>query len=64
VLRVGFVIMRGTCNNLLISLSCIGSVSAAAFAAEQYFDRIRVFERRETAGGTWYELPFLFKNLA
>jgi cation diffusion facilitator CzcD-associated flavoprotein CzcO len=38
---------------LLTRLSCIGSVTATAFEAEQYFDRIRVFERRETAGGTW-----------
>ena len=38
---------------LLTRFPCIGSVTAAAFAAEQYFDRIRVFERRETAGGTW-----------
>ena len=54
--------MRG--NILLTRLSGIGSVTAAAFAAEQYFDRIRVFERRETAGGTWYELPLLLKILA
>lgn len=30
-----------------------GSITAAALKAENYFDRIRVFERRETAGGTW-----------
>ncbi|EGX92605.1 dimethylaniline monooxygenase, putative [Cordyceps militaris CM01] len=43
-------------------LSCIaarlifphtGAVAAAALKAENYFDHIRVFERRETAGGTW-----------
>ena len=48
---------------LLTNLSGIGSVTAAAFAAEQYFDKIRVFERRETAGGTWYELLFLVSNI-
>ena len=31
----------------------IGAVTASAFEAEKYFDVIRVFERRETAGGTW-----------
>lgn len=31
-----------------------GAVAAAALKAENYFDHIRVFERRETAGGTWY----------
>lgn len=30
-----------------------GAVTAAAFKAENYYDRIRVFERRETPGGTW-----------
>ncbi|TAQ89302.1 hypothetical protein B7494_g2385 [Chlorociboria aeruginascens] len=29
------------------------AITAAAFKAESYYDRIRVFERRETAGGTW-----------
>jgi cation diffusion facilitator CzcD-associated flavoprotein CzcO len=32
----------------------VGAITAAAFAAEKYFDRIQVFERRESAGGTWY----------
>jgi uncharacterized NAD(P)/FAD-binding protein YdhS len=32
----------------------IGAITAAAFAAEKYFERIQVFERRESAGGTWY----------
>lgn len=31
-----------------------GAITAAALKAENYFERIRVFERRETAGGTWY----------
>ena len=35
-------------NNLVI-----GAVTAAAFVAEKNFDRIQVFERRESAGGTW-----------
>lgn len=38
-----------------------GAVTAAAFAAEKYFERIRVFERRESAGGTWY---FCIYNLS
>jgi hypothetical protein len=32
----------------------IGAAAAAAFASEEYFEKIRVFERRESAGGTWY----------
>lgn len=32
----------------------IGAITAAAFAAEKYFERIQIFERRECAGGTWY----------
>jgi cation diffusion facilitator CzcD-associated flavoprotein CzcO len=32
----------------------IGAVTAAAFVAEKYFEQIQVFERRESAGGTWY----------
>lgn len=31
-----------------------GAITAAAFKAEKYFDRIQIFERRESAGGTWY----------
>lgn len=31
-----------------------GAIAASAISAENYFERIRVFERRETAGGTWY----------
>ncbi|KAJ6781221.1 hypothetical protein PWT90_08753 [Aphanocladium album] len=30
-----------------------GAIAAAALKSENYFERIRVFERRETAGGTW-----------
>ncbi|ETS80858.1 hypothetical protein PFICI_08387 [Pestalotiopsis fici W106-1] len=30
-----------------------GAVTAAALKAENYFDKITVFERREKAGGTW-----------
>lgn len=30
-----------------------GAVTAAALKAEEVFDVIRVFERREAAGGTW-----------
>ncbi|KAM3421929.1 Thiol-specific monooxygenase [Cercospora zeina] len=32
---------------------CTGAATAAALQAEDYFDMIKVFERRETAGGTW-----------
>lgn len=32
----------------------IGAVTAAAFLAEDFFEKIKVFERRESAGGTWY----------
>ncbi|OAA66186.1 Flavin monooxygenase-like protein [Cordyceps fumosorosea ARSEF 2679] len=34
-----------------------GAIAAAALKAENYFERIRVFERRETAGGTWIHDP-------
>ncbi|KKA23327.1 Dimethylaniline monooxygenase [Rasamsonia emersonii CBS 393.64] len=37
----------------IIGAGAAGAAAAAAFAAEKYFDRIRVFERRETPGGTW-----------
>jgi cation diffusion facilitator CzcD-associated flavoprotein CzcO len=31
-----------------------GAVAAAALSSEGSFELIRVFERRETAGGTWF----------
>lgn len=31
-----------------------GAAAAAALKAEDYYETIRVFERRECAGGTWY----------
>jgi cation diffusion facilitator CzcD-associated flavoprotein CzcO len=34
-------------------IEIIGSVAAAALKSENYFQKIRVFERRETAGGAW-----------
>jgi hypothetical protein len=37
-----------------VHVCIIGAITAAAFAAEEYFERIQVFERRESAGGTWY----------
>ncbi|KAJ6014895.1 hypothetical protein N7540_009486 [Penicillium herquei] len=37
----------------IIGAGASGAITASALAAEEYFDRIRVFERRETAGGTW-----------
>ena len=30
-----------------------GAITAAAFVAERYFNRVQVYERRESAGGTW-----------
>ncbi|CZT05624.1 related to flavin-containing monooxygenase [Rhynchosporium graminicola] len=37
----------------IIGAGAAGAITAAAFAAEKYFDTIQVFERRESAGGTW-----------
>ncbi|PWY92218.1 FAD/NAD(P)-binding domain-containing protein [Aspergillus heteromorphus CBS 117.55] len=37
----------------IIGAGASGAITASALAAEKSFDRIRVFERRETAGGTW-----------
>ncbi|KAL2880600.1 hypothetical protein SGCOL_003973 [Colletotrichum sp. CLE4] len=37
----------------IIGAGAAGAVTAAAFKAEDYFEKIRVFERRESAGGTW-----------
>ncbi|RFU25906.1 hypothetical protein B7463_g10431, partial [Scytalidium lignicola] len=41
----------------IIGAGAAGAVTTAAFKAENYFDRIRVFERRETPGGTWIYDP-------
>ncbi|CAI0647067.1 unnamed protein product [Colletotrichum noveboracense] len=38
----------------IIGAGAAGAVTAAAFKAEDYFEKIRVYERRESAGGTWY----------
>lgn len=38
---------------LLTNCNLTGAAAAAALAAEKCFSRIRVFERRETPGGTW-----------
>ncbi|GKT47397.1 thiol-specific monooxygenase [Colletotrichum spaethianum] len=40
----------------IIGAGAAGAVTAAAFKAENYFERIQVFERRESAGGTWYSV--------
>jgi cation diffusion facilitator CzcD-associated flavoprotein CzcO len=47
-------------HHILVGINnhIIGAITAAAFTAEKYFDRIQVFERRESAGGTWYFEPF------
>ncbi|KAG5657756.1 hypothetical protein KAF25_007789 [Fusarium avenaceum] len=37
----------------IIGAGAAGAIAAAALKAEKYFDQIRVFERRETPGGTW-----------
>ncbi|KAK4173849.1 thiol-specific monooxygenase [Triangularia setosa] len=37
----------------IIGAGASGAVTAAAFKAENYFEHIRVFERRESPGGTW-----------
>ncbi|KAF5564739.1 thiol-specific monooxygenase [Fusarium phyllophilum] len=37
----------------IVGAGAAGAISAAALKAENFFDRIRVFERRETPGGTW-----------
>ncbi|KAI9898019.1 hypothetical protein N3K66_006379 [Trichothecium roseum] len=37
----------------VIGAGASGAVTSAALDAEKYFKRIRVFERREAAGGTW-----------
>lgn len=41
-----------------------GAATAAAFAAEQYFGTIRVFERKGSAGGTWFVCYNSFFGLA
>jgi hypothetical protein len=42
--------------NYQVSLAhcIIGAAAAAAFDAEDVFNIVQVFERRETPGGTWY----------
>ncbi|KAH8891215.1 FAD/NAD(P)-binding domain-containing protein [Thozetella sp. PMI_491] len=37
----------------IIGAGASGAAAATAFAAEKYFDIIKVFERRHEAGGTW-----------
>ncbi|KAL5454493.1 hypothetical protein PMIN06_004961 [Paraphaeosphaeria minitans] len=37
----------------VVGAGAAGAAVAAALKAENYFERIQVFERRETAGGTW-----------
>lgn len=41
----------------VVGAGAAGAITAVALKAENYFERIRVFERRETPGGTWYYLP-------
>jgi cation diffusion facilitator CzcD-associated flavoprotein CzcO len=47
----------GICTWLLSfpasKLTITGAITAAALKAENYFDKITVFERRGTPGGTW-----------
>jgi cation diffusion facilitator CzcD-associated flavoprotein CzcO len=37
----------------VIGAGASGAAAAAALKAEKYFKHIRVFERRESPGGTW-----------
>ncbi|ORY61559.1 uncharacterized protein BCR38DRAFT_348044 [Pseudomassariella vexata] len=37
----------------VVGAGAAGAITAAALKAENYFERIRVFERRERPGGTW-----------
>ncbi|KAI0883986.1 putative dimethylaniline monooxygenase [Annulohypoxylon maeteangense] len=37
----------------VVGAGAAGAITAAALKAENYFERIRVFDRRETPGGTW-----------
>ncbi|KAI2634750.1 putative dimethylaniline monooxygenase [Hypomontagnella submonticulosa] len=37
----------------VVGAGAAGAITAVALKAENYFERIRVFERRETPGGTW-----------
>ncbi len=39
----------------IIGAGPAGAIAIDALAQEQEFDTIRVFERREKAGGCWYE---------
>ncbi|RFN54029.1 thiol-specific monooxygenase [Fusarium flagelliforme] len=41
----------------IVGAGAAGAITAAALKAENYFERIRVFERRETPGGTWIYDP-------
>ena len=44
--------LESSCPKLMV---IIGVITAAALDAENYYEKIQVFERRETAGGTWYD---------
>ncbi|OTA95383.1 hypothetical protein M434DRAFT_208131 [Hypoxylon sp. CO27-5] len=37
----------------IVGAGAAGAITVVAFKTENYFERIRVFERRETPGGTW-----------
>ncbi|KAL7801485.1 hypothetical protein V8C43DRAFT_271137 [Trichoderma afarasin] len=47
----------------VIGAGAAGAVTAAALKAEEAFDVIRVFERRECAGGTWIYDPGVQPNV-
>ncbi|KAJ9156722.1 FAD/NAD(P)-binding domain-containing protein [Pleurostoma richardsiae] len=47
----------------VIGAGAAGTITAAALKAEDYFERIRVFERREAPGGTWLFDPDPQPNL-
>jgi cation diffusion facilitator CzcD-associated flavoprotein CzcO len=41
----------------IIGAGPAGAIAVDALAQEKEFTKIRVFERREKAGGCWYALP-------
>ena len=59
----GSVVSLDTATLICNLLYHVGAVTAAALHAENYFKRIRVFERREAAGGTWYACSIIKSHL-
>ena len=59
-MAVLFELMNGTSirSVAVVGAGASGAAAAAALKAEGTFKIIRVFERRQSAGGTWYELLY------